>query len=111
VARPDFAYWSGVIAFSFDRLAQLRLARLALAVEQYRTQEGTLPKTLNDLVPRYLEGLPEHPLQGGAMQYATAGDDYAVYAAPQGDILDAEQLLSEDAGSDPGGIIVRRKRE
>lgn len=45
-------------------VAQLRAARLALAVEGYRQQhDGAFPATLADLVPDFIQALPLDPLE------------------------------------------------
>lgn len=54
-------------------LANLRLIRSACAVERYRLTHGELPRTLDDLVPDYLDAVPADPFDGQPLRYAPAG--------------------------------------
>jgi hypothetical protein len=51
------------------REAQLRLARVALALERFRIANDKLPESLEELVPQTLEAVPVDPFDGRAMQY------------------------------------------
>ncbi|MBN2007587.1 MAG: hypothetical protein JXA21_29850 [Anaerolineae bacterium] len=66
------------------RLSQMRkdADTLVLAIEQFRTDAGKYPDTLNNLVPEYLERIPQLP--GNAQfEYQFEGDKYSLsYAYP-----------------------------
>ena len=51
--------FSRVITINIRSIAQLRTARVALAIQLYRLATGNLPDTLADLVPTYLNGNQE----------------------------------------------------
>jgi hypothetical protein len=56
-------------AIDIRRIAGLRTAYVALAVERYRLAFGRLPDTLVDLVPTYLEAVPKDPFDGDELRY------------------------------------------
>ncbi len=49
--------------------ARLLTAQTAVAVERYRIAAGRLPVDLSDLVPAYLDGVPEDPFDGRPLRY------------------------------------------
>jgi hypothetical protein len=51
------------------REAQRRLALVALALERFRLKSGSLPRTLEELLPEYLETVPVDPFDGRPMGY------------------------------------------
>ena len=61
-------------------------ARLHLAMERYRAAHDTLPTSLDDLVPEFLDALPQDPASSGAFRYTLLdepdelGRDYLVYS-------------------------------
>lgn len=60
--------------------AQLRSARIAIAVEQFRLEnDGDLPETLGALVPEYMERIPLDPFDGEPLRYTIADTGYIVY--------------------------------
>ncbi len=58
----------------------LRAARTALAVERYRLDKGKLPEALDELVPGYMEAIPEDPFDGKALRYRKLDRGYVVYS-------------------------------
>lgn len=84
-------------ALSQEHLAKLRLAaaRTALAVERSRLARGTLPDTLTDLVPDFLDAVPTDPwdLTGGPIGYRPTPAGFTIYY--RGADLD------DDAGTPP----------
>ncbi|MFO0878309.1 MAG: hypothetical protein U0840_13260 [Gemmataceae bacterium] len=44
-----------------SRLARLEASRLKVALRQYQVDQGQLPRTLNELVPKYLPAVPLDP--------------------------------------------------
>ncbi len=61
-------------------LALLRTTQTALAVERYRLAEGSLPKSLDDLVPSCIEAIPTDPFDGHPLKYRTRKTGYVVYS-------------------------------
>ena len=61
-------------------LAHLHAAVLGLAIERYRNaHDGTLPKTLNKLVPDYLAQLPVDPITGEPLRFKRLKTGYAFF--------------------------------
>jgi hypothetical protein len=71
-------------------VARLRCARAAMAVERYRNAKGTLPETLESLVPEYLDAVPQDPFNGKPLLYKRLEKRYVVYSV-------------NDDGKDDGG--------
>lgn len=67
---------------SVDLVNQARLltAQTAVAVERYRIAAGRLPVDLSDLVPAYLDGVPEDPFDGRPLRYKTLRAGYLLYS-------------------------------
>jgi hypothetical protein len=64
-----------------DDLALVRVARVAVAIEQYRRGHSeAMPARLDDLVPGYLEVLPVDPYSGQRLLLRTEARSYAVYS-------------------------------
>ncbi len=60
--------------------ARLQTAQTALAVERYRIATSRLPADLADLVPAYLDGVPEDPFDGRPLRYKTLHAGYLLYS-------------------------------
>lgn len=67
---------------SVDLVNQARLltAQTAVAVERYRMAAGRLPVDLSDLVPAYLDVIPEDPFDGRRLRYRTLRAGYLLYS-------------------------------
>jgi len=79
-----------------DTLIHDRSSRIAVAIERYRrAHRDAIPATLTDLVPTYLDDIPEDPLTGKPLLYRAASDAYIVYS------------VGPD-GKDDGGSLLRR---
>jgi len=75
--RPDY-FW--VTRSYLRNIAQLRTARVGLAVQRYRLATGNLPDTLADLVPTYLDAVPEDPFDGRSLRYEELETGFVVYS-------------------------------
>jgi hypothetical protein len=62
------------------KAARFRAARTALAIERYRTANGTLPDALDALVPRFMNAIPTDPFDGQPIRYKTRDKGYVVYS-------------------------------
>jgi hypothetical protein len=63
-----------------SNLARLRLARSAVAVERFRLDYGRLPRNLSELVPDYIDEVPEDPFDGKPLRYKTLEAGHVVYS-------------------------------
>jgi hypothetical protein len=61
-------------------VAQLTVARTALAVERYRLSHGQLPAGWDDLVPNYLPEVPRDPFDGKPLRYRRLEPGFIVYS-------------------------------
>jgi hypothetical protein len=61
-------------------IAHLRLATIALALEQFRNQNGRLPEKLVELTPAFLAEVPEDPFTGTELLYHRLPKGYVVYS-------------------------------
>jgi hypothetical protein len=81
-----------IIMVELRHIAGLRAARAGLAVERYRLAAGKLPDTLSDLVPVYLESVPEDPFDGNEIRYRKLETGFVVYSICED--------LSDDGGKE-----------
>ncbi len=72
--------------------ANIRVAQLAIAIEQCRLDTGRIPSSLTELAPAYIAEIPTDPFDGKPMRYrALDSGGFVVYS------------IGED-GSDDGGL-------
>ena len=71
---------SRITTIELRTIAQLRTARVALAIERYRLAAGKLPDALTDLVPAYLDTVPTDPFDGKELRYEKLGVGFVVYS-------------------------------
>ncbi len=84
---PTFDMW---IDRDLNRMAQRRELRVALALERFRIDSGgSVPDSLEALVPRYLAAVPADPFTGQPLRYVRKGKGYVVYSV--GENLTDEQ--------------------
>ncbi|MBU0716633.1 MAG: hypothetical protein KJ749_00150 [Planctomycetes bacterium] len=78
-------------------VAGLDCARVALAAEQFRMDTGSLPTSLDELVPDYIDAIPEDPFDGAPLRFAALENGIVIYA------------LGENL-TDDGGVITKTAR-
>jgi len=76
-------------------IAQVKAARTAMAIEQYRLDKNSFPEKLDQLVPDYLESVPIDPFDNKPLRYRVDKDAVVVYS------------IGED-GVDDGGDVKHR---
>ncbi len=75
--RPDYSW----VTRSYLRdVAQLRIARVGLAIQRYRLAVGKCPDVLMDLVPTYLDTIPKDPFNGRTLRYEKLETGFVVYS-------------------------------
>ena len=81
-------------------LARLRCAQAALAVERFRLARGRPPESLAELVPDYLDGVPEDPYDGEPLRYGQLGRGFVVYSVAENGVDEGgrEFALRENGG-------------
>ncbi len=60
--------------------ANLDCAQAALAAERFRREHGRWPETLAELVPKYLDRVPEDPFAGAPLGYRRTADGVKIYS-------------------------------
>jgi hypothetical protein len=75
-------------------LALLRTTQTALAVERCRLAEGRLPKSLDNLVPAYMDAIPNDPFNGSPLKYRVRQSGYVVYSVGED--------LTDEGGTEQG---------
>jgi hypothetical protein len=88
---------SRVATIDIRTIAHLRTAQVGLAIERYRLATGSLPKTLAEIVPVYLDAIPKDPFDGKDLRYKKLEAGFVVYS------------IGEDE-SDDGGKEKQRKK-
>ncbi|MHC4110392.1 MAG: hypothetical protein ACYSUY_04910 [Planctomycetota bacterium] len=78
-------------------IAQLHTAQVGLAIQRYRLAAGKLPESLAELIPTYLDVVPNDPFDGKELRYKKLETGFVVYS------------IGKD-GSDDGGKEKPRKR-
>jgi hypothetical protein len=61
-------------------IAHLRTAQVAIAIQRYRLTTGKLPDTLSDLLPAYLDSVPEDPFDGKHIRYQKLDLGFVAYS-------------------------------
>ncbi len=79
------------VEYDLRTLSNLRACHTAIITELYRLEKGSLPETLSDLVPDYLESIPIDPFDGNDLRYKKKKVGYIIYS------------VGED-GVDDGGV-------
>jgi len=83
--------------------AQLECTLAGLAAERFRLATGQLPKSLEELVPQYLPGIPNDPFDGKSLRFTTTADGIVIYS------IDENQV--DDGGDVPQRLPMKdRKR-
>ena len=80
--------------------ALARVTRAALAVERFRLGAGALPENLADVVPRYLDVLPEDPYDGNPLRYRKLDKGFVVYSIGKDGIDDGGEPQEARAKGD-----------
>lgn len=81
--------------------ADTRLLIVELAIHAYLGDSGTLPQSLDDLVPTYLPAVPLDPLGDGLLNYLVENNVYKLYSYGydrDDDGGDPENLSSSNGG-------------
>jgi len=74
-----------------------RLARTAVAVERFRNRNGRLPEALIELVPTYLEEVPNDYYGDSPVRYRRLSVGYVVYSVGED--------LADDGGEQNSDIF------
>src|SRR5262249_46056537 len=91
--------------------AHLRLLIAELGLRCYRNDQGSAPQRLQELVPKYLQRVPNDPFTGNPLVYRSQGSNWVLYSIcpdlvddkgePAGCIISGDQLIGVRVGSGP----------
>lgn len=95
-----FSSYQGTAARETENLARLRLAVTALALEQFRNQNGKLPGALHELKPAIISEIPQDPFTGSELLYRQLSKGYIVYSV-------GRDLVDDGGKEEPASIKAR----
>ena len=101
LVREMMSALSRVITIETITIAHLRTARVGLAVLRYRLVSGTLPDSLKELVPAYIDAVPVDPFDGNALRYKKRGTGFVIYSIGED--------FSDDGGTEKPKYEERKK--
>jgi hypothetical protein len=86
-----------------DQLIADRSSLTAVAVERFRRDHGVLPKSVSDLVPRYLAVPARDPMSEGPLLYKPNPDGYTIYSVGENGTDDGGDLwhVPPEGGYEP----------
>lgn len=77
-----------------DTLVRAQIMRIALACKRYSSAHGSLPESLEQLVPQYLKSVPTDPCTGKSMTYVRpAQGGFVLYSAGPDGVDDTKARL------------------
>jgi type II secretory pathway pseudopilin PulG len=74
----------------------VRLTKIGLALNAYRTEQGRYPKELDALVPRYIDSIPGDLFTGRASEYVLIASGFRITSPGPNGSMD---------GADPAGWL------
>ncbi|MCK4850026.1 MAG: hypothetical protein KAT11_01685 [Phycisphaerae bacterium] len=80
LTRALFPALSRTVQIDIVNIARLRTCLAAVAAQRYRLTYGKLPERLSQLVPAYLDAVPEDPFDGQPLRYKKLAEGYVVYS-------------------------------
>lgn len=79
---------SRTVILDVKHLAAMQSTRVALAVQRYRLAHNKLPSALTDLVPIYLDAVPQDPFDGNDLRYKIQDSGFVVYSIDEDGVDD-----------------------
>ncbi len=86
-------------AFNY-RQAVHRVLQVELALANYRLEHGEYPKRLAELVPEYIDVLPEDPFSGKTLVYRLTPKGYLLYSVGLNGVDEGGQTLNTSPDAD-----------
>jgi len=103
VVVADFTGWND--DYHHLRAMMLRMLIVELGIRAFELEKGSPPTTLAELVPAYLEKLPDDPFGNGPLKYQFNGDSYILYSFGPNGIDDGGQFIARRRSGDWLGDI------
>ena len=100
--------FSRVTTLDIRSIAQLRTARVGLAIQRYHLATSKLPDALADLAPIYLDAVPKDPFDGNDLRYRKLETGFVVYSIGEDGSDDdgKERPPKQQTGSEPANYDV-----
>jgi hypothetical protein len=80
-------------------IAHERLLMAELAVHCYQSEQGRMPQSLDELVPKYLQQVPSDPFSGRPVIYHTMGTNYLLYSVGEDGVDDGGKRVGRSVSS------------
>ncbi len=77
-------------------IAEIRAARVVVAVERFRLKEGEFPELLEELVPEYLSEIPTDPFDGLPMKIARTDAGLVVYSVGRDEVDNSGSVVPDE---------------
>ena len=87
---------SVIVQLTTESLIDTRCAMLAVAIERYHRLNNELPGSLDDLLPAYIDSIPQDPFTGGKLMYNLDGEIYTVYSAGSNRLDDGGSVVPQN---------------
>ena len=87
---------SVIVQLTTESLIDTRCAMLAIAIERYHRLNNELPGSLDDLLPAYIDSIPQDPFTGGKLMYNLDGEIYTVYSAGSNRLDDSGSVVPQN---------------
>lgn len=71
---------NSIIKSTIHQKAKQRILSLALRIEQYRSENNQVPQNLDQLIPSYIETIPNDPFDGQPIRYKQTEAGYTIYS-------------------------------
>jgi hypothetical protein len=101
LSKSTLAMFARSTSVDLRVMAQLRVARAAISVQRFRVAHQTLPDTLEEMMPAYLDVVPADPCSTGPIRYNRTGIRATVYSA-------GDNGLDEEGEGDDLAVVVQR---
>ncbi len=85
-----------VVQLTTESLIDTRCAILAVAIGRYHRLNNKLPNSLDDLLPAYIDSIPQDPFTGGKLMYNLDGEIYTVYSAGSNRLDDGGSVVPQN---------------
>jgi hypothetical protein len=111
-ALPKYYLFTNILCFilvralelSLRTTAQIRAARVGLAIEHYRIDKGNFPERLEQLMPDYMQVLPQDPFDDQPLHYKLTTDAAIVYSIGEDGVDNGGDVRRENCGSQPADV-------
>lgn len=82
-----------------DTEARLECMKAIIALERFRLDHGTWPRSLSELTPAYLSAEPVDPFTGGALRFRINSDHAIVYSVWTDEVDDGGKIEGDEEGN------------